>query len=345
MRRLLWLAGVACLLVLAACSGVADLPALPREVLSLSLGPSRTPTPVPTTTPTATPTPTLTPTATPTPTATLRPAEATLRVDPPSVGQGKTLVVSVRSDRAIKARGALGGMALSFYPADNAAWAVVGIPLDAPAGEMPLQVEVTDAQGRTQTLTASVQIVANAGSVITLNIPPDKRELLEPEVTGPELAQLRAVWNEQTPLWRGSAFRSPLANVAPASAGFGQYRIFDGGALRDFHTGIDYAVPSGTPIQAPAAGRVVVAEPMKVRGNNIWIDHGWGVYSGYFHLSSLAVEPGQLVKPGQTLGTVGTTGRSTGPHLHWEMRVNGVAVDPLEWTRRAIGPVGREAGP
>lgn len=336
MRWLLGLAVVASLLVVAGCSGAAELPALPREVLSLSLGPSPTPTasvtPIPTATATATPTPTTTPTATPTPTATatLRPAEVTLRVDPPSVGQGKTLVVSVRSDRAVKASGALGGMALPFYPADNAAWAVVGIPLDAPAGDLPLQVEVTDGQGRTQTLTASVQIVANAGPTVALNIPPDKRELLEPEVSGPELAQLRAVWDEQSPLWRGTAFRSPLANVAPTSAGFGQYRIYDEGALRDFHTGMDYAAASGTPIQAPAAGRVVVAEPMKIRGNNVWLDHGWGVYSGYFHLSSLAVEPGQLVKPGQVLGTVGTTGRSTGPHLHWEMRVNGVAVDPLE---------------
>ena len=75
---------------------------------------------------------------------------------------------------------------------------------------------------------------------------------------------------------------------------------------------------------------------MQVRGNNVWIDHGWGVYTGYWHQSSFQVSVGQRVETGQIIGFQGATGRVTGPHLHWEVFVSGVQVDPLEWTERAF---------
>jgi murein DD-endopeptidase MepM/ murein hydrolase activator NlpD len=95
---------------------------------------------------------------------------------------------------------------------------------------------------------------------------------------------------------------------------------------------------------APAAGVVVMAESLQVRGNTVWVDHGLGVYSGYFHLSEIAVEVGQTVEPGQQLGLVGSTGLSTGPHIHWEIRIHGIAVEPLEWTERAIDLYLEKAG-
>jgi murein DD-endopeptidase MepM/ murein hydrolase activator NlpD len=203
----------------------------------------------------------------------------------------------------------------------------------------------TDSLSRTQVLSATVSITATDQPLFSFILPSDKHELVLPEVVQPEQEALNAVWGVRTPLWRGQTMGLPLINLPPISAGFGQRRIYDGGILRDYHTGVDFPMPSGTIVRAPAVGRVAIAEPLRVRGNAVWLDHGWGVYSGYFHFSTIAVQVGQLVQPGQVLGTVGTTGRSTGPHLHWEMRVGGVAVDPLEWTRRAIGPVGREAGP
>jgi murein DD-endopeptidase MepM/ murein hydrolase activator NlpD len=81
---------------------------------------------------------------------------------------------------------------------------------------------------------------------------------------------------------------------------------------------------------------VALAGPLEVRGNAVILDHGWGVYSGYYHLSEVVVAEGQLVAQGEMIGRLGNTGLSTGAHLHWEMRVGGVLVDPLEWTTRLI---------
>ena len=97
------------------------------------------------------------------------------------------------------------------------------------------------------------------------------------------------------------------------------------------HEGEDLSAAAGTPVSAPAAGTVVLAEPLFVRGNAVVLDHGQGVYSGYWHLSELAVTVGERVTVGQRLGAVGSTGLSTGAHLHWELHVAGVAVDPLQW--------------
>ncbi len=87
----------------------------------------------------------------------------------------------------------------------------------------------------------------------------------------------------------------------------------------------------GRPVLAVADGRVALAEPLLVRGNAVILDHGWGVFSNYFHLSQIEVEIGELVSAGQLIGLAGDTGLSTASHLHWELRVGGVGVDPLPW--------------
>jgi murein DD-endopeptidase MepM/ murein hydrolase activator NlpD len=101
--------------------------------------------------------------------------------------------------------------------------------------------------------------------------------------------------------------------------------------IQGFHTGLDFAGGEGLQIFAPAAGRVVFAAPLTVRGNATIIDHGLGVYSGFWHQSQMLVNVGDLVQAGQVIGLVGETGRVTGAHLHWEIWVNGVQVDPLNW--------------
>ena len=98
----------------------------------------------------------------------------------------------------------------------------------------------------------------------------------------------------------------------------------------------DFGGGVGTPIYAPAAGTVVLAEALTVRGNAVLIDHGLGLYSGYWHQSQFVVEAGQTVQPGDLIGYIGNTGLVTGPHLHWEMRLQGIAVNPLQWVREAI---------
>jgi hypothetical protein len=122
----------------------------------------------------------------------------------------------------------------------------------------------------------------------------------------------------------------PLTMQLPVSADFGDRRSY-GGMLDGYHSGVDFRAWSGLPVIAPADGVVVLNQTLKARGNAILIDHGWGLVTGFWHLSSTEVETGQSVTKGQIIGNVGNTGLSTGSHLHWEMWVNGVSVDGKQW--------------
>jgi murein DD-endopeptidase MepM/ murein hydrolase activator NlpD len=128
-----------------------------------------------------------------------------------------------------------------------------------------------------------------------------------------------------------SRFAPPLAGDFRHSSPFGSRRTYGNDPTLSAHAGEDYSAPAGTPVYAPAAGKVVLAEQLFVRGNAVVIDHGHGVFTGYWHLSELAVKAGEQVATGDLLGKVGSTGLSTGAHLHWELRVGGMAVDPLQW--------------
>ena len=133
--------------------------------------------------------------------------------------------------------------------------------------------------------------------------------------------------------WNGSFMRPSAARVSTI---FGVRRYYNGVFANDYyHKGVDYAGASGSPVVAPAAGKVRLigreAGGFLVHGNIIGIDHGQGVLSVFMHLRDINVQEGDLVQPGQRIGTIGSTGASTGPHLHWGLYVNGVAVDPAPW--------------
>ncbi|MDY0135644.1 MAG: M23 family metallopeptidase [Thiomicrospira sp.] len=108
---------------------------------------------------------------------------------------------------------------------------------------------------------------------------------------------------------------------------YGSQRILNGHA-RNPHMGVDIAAPIGTPIYAPAAGEVTLAESMELSGFTLFIDHGYGLRSDFMHLDKILVKPGERVKKGQLVATMGTTGRSTGSHLHWGMSWFDVRLDP-----------------
>jgi murein DD-endopeptidase MepM/ murein hydrolase activator NlpD len=115
---------------------------------------------------------------------------------------------------------------------------------------------------------------------------------------------------------------------------FGNRRSYNGSSYDFFHTGLDFCGLIGTDIYAPAAGVVVFTGETVVRGNATVIDHGWGVYTAYGHQSEFLVQVGDRVEKGQLIGRVGDTGRVSGPHLHFEVIVGGVQVDPLQWLER-----------
>jgi murein DD-endopeptidase MepM/ murein hydrolase activator NlpD len=135
-------------------------------------------------------------------------------------------------------------------------------------------------------------------------------------------------------VWQSSAgerqWTGPFVRPVPQAANsrFGTRSIFNGEA-RNPHGGADFPSPSGTPIHAPNAGRIVLAEPLYFSGNTIVIDHGLGLFSLLAHLSVIGVRDGDRVSAGQVIGRVGATGRVTGAHLHWAVRANGARVDPV----------------
>jgi murein DD-endopeptidase MepM/ murein hydrolase activator NlpD len=150
-----------------------------------------------------------------------------------------------------------------------------------------------------------------------------------------ELDQVGAFKALVTPqkFWQGSFLRP---NAGSVSSGFGIRRYYNNVFAQDYyHKGVDYAGGSGSPVVAPAAGRVSLVgredEGFHVHGNVVGIDHGQGVLSIFMHLQDIDVAEGTMVKAGQRIGTIGSTGASTGPHLHWGLYVNQTAVDPAPW--------------
>ncbi|HEY9295317.1 MAG TPA: M23 family metallopeptidase [Phormidium sp.] len=128
---------------------------------------------------------------------------------------------------------------------------------------------------------------------------------------------------------------------ARRSTGYGVRRYYNGVFAKDYyHRGVDYAGPQGSPVVAPAPGRVALvgklAEGFRLHGNTVGIDHGQGVTSVFLHLSRINVQEGDFVQAGQLIGAIGSTGASTGPHLHWGLYVNGKSVDPAPWLAQTM---------
>lgn len=154
-----------------------------------------------------------------------------------------------------------------------------------------------------------------------------------------ERARLFQIWSQalEQPLYN-SEFQTPIVDIVRLSSGYGARRSYDGGlTYRTYHEGVDFAAYEGTEVSATADGIVVVAEPLYVRGGSVIINHGLGIYSGYYHLSQVNVNVGDVVTRGQHIGGVGTTGLSTGNHLHWDFLVSGTWVGADKWVERGMG--------
>jgi murein DD-endopeptidase MepM/ murein hydrolase activator NlpD len=165
-----------------------------------------------------------------------------------------------------------------------------------------------------------------------VELPPDRTALLDPTLVTSETTKVAAVWSQVNPeLWWRDRFVRPIANQYETTSPFGTRRSYNGGPVDSYHAGQDFGAPVGVTVTAPAPGIVALAEPLQVRGNAVIIDHGRGIFTGYWHLSELRVAVGQQVAAGDLIGLVGNTGLSTGAHLHWEMRIYGIAVNPLQF--------------
>ncbi len=230
---------------------------------------------------------------------------------------------------AATVEGSVGGRPLMFFPYAGGHAALVGLDLEAKPGAHPWRVAVIERGREPRTAQGRVQVVRRAFPVERLQLPPGMVEL-DPETERravAEGARLRTLYRTITPerLWRGR-FTRPVAGAEPGT-GFGARRIINGQA-RAPHGGTDFAAPKGAPVVAANAGRVALVAEFFFPGRLVVLDHGLGLYTLYFHLDSVAVAEGQRVERGQTLGTVGATGRATGPHLHFGAQVGAARVDP-----------------
>ena len=207
--------------------------------------------------------------------------------------------------------------------------ALVGIDLDVAPGEYPVTIDATlddgSPAGHVETLMVEAKKFPTRQLRVSpqfVNPPPSVQHRIDRERR--QLGTLfRAIGPE--PCWRGS-FVQPI-EVSVVS-GFGVRSVYNG-EPRAPHNGADFASPTGTPVQAPGGGRVVLAESLYFTGWTVMIDHGLGLVSLLAHLSRIDVRVGTDVVAGDRVGLVGATGRVTGPHLHWTVRLQGARVDPL----------------
>ena len=202
--------------------------------------------------------------------------------------------------------------------------AVVGIGLSIEPGDYQVNVQQPGANPRQ----ISFKVTPKQYSVQELKVPPSQVNL-----SAEDEARVAAERDKVRAALTGFSPDAPstlrLAQPVPGrrSSSFGLRRMFNGES-RSPHSGMDIAAPTGTPIKAPLAGRVVDVGSYFFNGNNVVIDHGQGLMTMYCHLSKIRVEMGQELRPGEILGEVGATGRVTGPHLHWGVSLNGSMVDP-----------------
>lgn len=259
-----------------------------------------------------------------------------LLFEPTIVAQGQTVAVHVSTDREVTLSGTFDARLVRFTGEGGTYWALIGIHAMALPGSYPLELTAVDADGNTTRITQIVQVAAAEYPTDYITLPPGKESLLDPELLRQEREKLAAVFGGYRPeeLWSG-LFRVPVENPRITSV-FGSRRSYNGGPATSYHAGTDFGGSEGTPIYAPACGVIAMAEELAVRGGAVIVDHGLGVFTGYWHLSSITVQVGQSVVPGSLLGYMGTTGLSTGSHLHWELRVGGIPVDAIQWTEQVF---------
>ncbi|MFQ5991169.1 MAG: M23 family metallopeptidase [Nitrospiraceae bacterium] len=252
--------------------------------------------------------------------------------------QGEVMIVKVPvGGQPVEAAGEFLGRRIPFYyePTEDGEGRWVGLVgidmMDRPGThELMLKVRSADSARR---FSYNVLVLSEEFPVQHLNLPKAMVDLDQDTLVRvkAEQKEVRAVLGEVTGerLWR-ERFIVPVEGTV--SGAFGRKRVINGQA-RNPHNGEDISAPAGTDVRATNDGVVRLAVDHFFSGKGVFIDHGLGLYSMYFHLSEISVQDGNVVKRGQRIGKVGASGRVTGPHLHWGVRLNGARVNPYSLTR------------
>lgn len=227
---------------------------------------------------------------------------------------------------------------------DGGEWvATVGVPTTLLPGSYTLLTRVKTAAGSTRQ-EATIELEGRRFHHEHIDLDQALTHL-QTEQTALKKHQAQILWAMLTSFHAQGVYqKGPL--IVPVSgyfvsAPFAERRVFvfaHGGTQHSIHQGIDLAVPAGTPVRAAGAGKVMFAGSWIMTGNSVVIEQLPEVYSLYFHMEKLLVHAGQVVHQGQKIGLVGSTGLATGPHLHWQVEVDGVAVDPMRLLRKGLVP-------
>lgn len=257
--------------------------------------------------------------------------ELTLTRAPGVLRTGDAVLITVETSAPVTTmEGEAFGRPVTFWPgAGERQWyGLFGIDIDAGAGKYEVDVR---AAGERSTAQARMALPVEQRRVETRRIRVAERFANPPEEEGPRIKQdaelLARTLAHSLPsrLWRGG-FAAPVPGSSTSS--FGRLTVLND-VPRGRHRGVDFQAMEGTPVLAPNAGVVVLASDLYFTGNTVILDHGAGLFSLLAHLSRIDVEEGRYVSGGELVGQSGSTGRVTGPHLHWTMRLGGATVDPL----------------
>ena len=264
---------------------------------------------------------------------TARLTAAPARPEPGAIVRLTLIAPASGADSVVSVRGALAGEPLHFMRATGSAWhAIGGVPVDS-EGSLVANAVIQRASGKTEIahvrfvlpkVPAPVSQPLSVDSSFTK--PLDAVTLARIDRENARAREIGRLAHEKPAMWTAS-FLKPRSSVVTSE--FGSGRLFNG-ALTTRHLGVDFRGAIGEPVRAANRGIVALVDNFFLAGNVVYIDHGAGVVTAYFHLSKTLVSAGDTVKRGQVIGLVGNTGRVTGPHLHWAARYGAITVNPLD---------------
>lgn len=252
------------------------------------------------------------------------------------IRQGNVGVVRVMGADIADVRAVFQERVHPFYSDKGGFTGLIAADMAQDVGQYPLQVWVRYLDGTSERIDKTIEVNYGEFGRADVILPAALMPLLERAVEDEEMARLFNIFSRFTPerYWADEGFA--LASTAPLIGPFGTWRLYNETTWRR-HTGLDYRTPVGTPVTTVASGRVMFAGRLPIRGGYALVDHGWGIYSGYAHLSELLVVPGQWVRKGDVIALSGINGRSAGAHLHWEMTVSGAWVNPEQFVGLNLG--------
>lgn len=256
---------------------------------------------------------------------------------PQEAFQGGIVEIKVSGGEVLGVKGSVRNREITFFSEGDGSYATLfGIDLEEKAGSVDIIITGREkSAAREVPITLVVKERVFPKEHVTVSATFDRLDQAALKRIKEEQARVARLWGISTPkrLWQGR-FIPPVPGGVTSP--FGLRRVING-VPRSPHGGVDFKAPLGAEVVAPNHGKVVLRDDFFFSGKSIVLDHGGGLYTMYFHLDDFRVEEGSLVRKGDLLGLVGKTGRVTGPHLHWGVRLNGARVDPLELLERLGG--------